>query len=107
MDSVEFRSGLSEPLGDPVIAAIENALTLYAPTVQGYSALRQLREVRRSAVAAAIDEWSNADRLELLRLLRRLVADWQQPVTRSRSETRGHERSGRARPTRGGAQMAE
>ena len=46
---------------------------IYAPTVQGYNALRQLREVRRSAVAAAIDGWCQADRLELLRLLRRLA----------------------------------
>ena len=169
MDAAVFRMGPSDPLGDPVVAAIENALTLvtfsparprrhdgllagnavpptwiawrtqpalyalldriarsrtgrpshlaaalglsrstvsrelrrleereliyrnefaeprwrgkvrpiYAPTVQGYNALRQLREVRRDAVAAAVDGWCDADKLELVRLLRRLAADWQ------------------------------
>ena len=53
---------------------------IFAPTVQGYNALRQLRNVRRGAVAAAVRDWPDEDKLRLARLLRRLVAQWEPPA---------------------------
>jgi DNA-binding MarR family transcriptional regulator len=56
---------------------------IFAPTVQGYNALRQLRGVRRAAVAVAIRDWSDHDKIDLARLLRRLAADCGPPADRS------------------------
>jgi DNA-binding MarR family transcriptional regulator len=54
---------------------------IFVPTVQGYNALRQLKKVRRGAVAAALQAWSDEDRLELARLLRRLATEWLPPAS--------------------------
>ena len=45
---------------------------IFAPTVQGYNALRQLRGVRRAAVASGDARLVRADRIALARLLERL-----------------------------------
>jgi DNA-binding MarR family transcriptional regulator len=55
------------------------AKPIFAPTVQGYNALRQLRGVRRTAVVAATRDWSDRDKIELARLLKRLSADCAPP----------------------------
>ena len=60
---------------------------LFAPTVQGYNALRQLRNVRRGAVADAVRDWPDEDRLQLARLLRRLAAEWEPPPPDGRPST--------------------
>jgi DNA-binding MarR family transcriptional regulator len=49
----------------------------FAPTVQGFNALRRLRAVRRDAIARAIAGWSDVERTELAALLRRLASAWQ------------------------------
>jgi DNA-binding MarR family transcriptional regulator len=61
---------------------------IFAPTVQGYNALRQLKKVRRGAVAAAVQAWPEEDRLMLARLLRRLAAEWVPPAAPGAGETR-------------------
>src|ERR1035437_6874677 len=57
---------------------------IFAPTVQGYNALRQLKRVRRSAVAVAVQGWPEEDQLQLSRLLRRLVSEWLPPMPAQR-----------------------
>lgn len=47
---------------------------IFSPTVHGYNALRQLRSVRRAAVAEAVRDWSDEDKVLLARLLHRLAA---------------------------------
>ena len=53
---------------------------IFVPTVEGYNALRQLKQVRRGAVAGAIRGWTDEDRLEMARLLRRLATEWTPPA---------------------------
>ena len=68
---------------------------IFAPTVQGYNALRQLRNVRRGAVAAAVRDWPDEDKLDLARLLRRLAVEWAPSCTGAPSTTgasAGHRR---------------
>ena len=53
---------------------------IFAPTVQGHNALRQLRGVRRTVLDEATRSWPDADKVELARLLRRLAADCGPPA---------------------------
>jgi DNA-binding MarR family transcriptional regulator len=53
---------------------------IFVPTVEGYNALRQLKKVRRGAVAAALQDWTDEDRLQMARLLRRLASEWTPPT---------------------------